>query len=217
MERSAQRTGKLRINKTQKSRPYPRGLRGRPTDATWGRMWVTLLAAQSLDGRITRHDEPGDGFSSPADKTWFREAMAGRDAWIMGGESYRWMRSQRDAGEPWRDGLKRVVWTRSPEDYAAEAVPGRLEFSDATPADLVARLAAAGCRRCALLGGTQVYGAFLAAGLVDEVIVTVEPRIFGGGRPLADAPALDARLRLRDCTPLADGGAVRLTYTVLKS
>ncbi len=92
-----------------------------------------------------------------------------------------------------------------------------LEFSDASPAEIVARLAAAGCERCALLGGGQVYGQFLAAGLVDEIILTVEPRLFGTGRPLTGEVPLDIRLRLTDCTPLADGGPVRLTYNVLKS
>ncbi|MFH1496537.1 MAG: dihydrofolate reductase family protein [Verrucomicrobiota bacterium] len=180
-------------------------------------MWVTLFVAQSLDGRITRHEEPGDAFSSDADKAQFRAAMRSHDAWIMGGESFRWMSSQRAPGEPWRPGLRRVVWTRTPEAHAAEAVAGVLEFTAASPAEIVARLAGAGCRRCALLGGGQVYGAFLAAGLVDEVVVTVEPRVFGRGRPLTGEVAQDTRLRLVECAPLDDGGAVRLRYEVIKS
>ncbi len=179
-------------------------------------MWVTLYAAQSLDGRITRHDEPGDGFSSDADKVWFRAAMRTHDAWIMGGESFRWMSSQRAAGEPWREGLRRVVWTRTPEVHAAEAVEGVLEFTSASPAVIVAGLAKAGRKRCALLGGGQVYGAFLAAGLVDEVVVTVEPRLFGQGLPLTGEVAQDTRLRLVECAPLGDEGAVRLRYEVIK-
>lgn len=180
-------------------------------------MWVTLYAAQSLDGRITRHDEPGDAFSSDADKVQFRAAMQSHDAWIMGGESFRWMLSQRASGEPWRPGLRRIVWTRTPEVYAPETVEGVLEFTAASPAVVLAKLAKEGCRRCALLGGGQVYGAFLEAGLVDEVVITIEPRVFGRGRPLSGEVEQDTRLRLIECAPLGDGGAVRLRYEVIKS
>lgn len=179
-------------------------------------MWVTLIAAQSLDGCITRHDVPGDTFSSPADKAQFSTEVRRQDSWIMGGESYRWMQSQRKSNQPWRQGLRRIVRTRSPEDYAADAVPGVLEFSDAAPAELVARLVAAGCQRCALLGGGQVYGQFLAAGLVDEIILTVEPQLFGQGRSLTGSLALDVNLKLRECTTLNEQGTLRLRYEVVK-
>lgn len=179
-------------------------------------MWVTLFAVQSLDGRITRHDEPGDAFSSAADKVQFRAAMQAQDAWIMGGESFRWMLGQRVSGEPWRAGLRRIVWTRTPKAYVADAVPGVLEFTEDTPAVILAKLQKEGCQRCALLGGGQVYGAFLAAKLVDEVVVTVEPRVFGAGRPLAGDVLQDTKLRLTECASLGESGTVRLRYEVIK-
>jgi dihydrofolate reductase len=37
-------------------------------------MRLTLIAAQSLDGFITRHDTPGSDFVSDADRAFFREA-----------------------------------------------------------------------------------------------------------------------------------------------
>ncbi|WP_232767325.1 dihydrofolate reductase family protein [Geminisphaera colitermitum] len=86
----------------------------------------------------------------------------------------------------------------------------------------MARLQAEGFRRCALLGGAQVYGAFLAAGLVDEVSVTIEPRIFGCGTPLAAGLEgavlpLDVRLELVRAVPLGRGGALEIRYRVCRN
>lgn len=184
-------------------------------------MHVVLFAAQSLDGRITRHAEPGDAFTSAADKTWFRDAIRACDACVMGSVTYEQSRHRmRPDVFP---ALRRVVWTRRPASYAAEAVAGVLEFTAESPAETAARLRADGRRRCALLGGGVVNAAWLAAGLVDEVCVTLESRIFGYGVPLAGdaaapgtAPALDVRLDLLEAKPLAEGGPLLLRYAVRK-
>jgi dihydrofolate reductase len=147
-----------------------------------GGVRIVLIAAQSLDGFITRHDEPGTAFTSPEDKTYFREVLGGFDAGVLGGQTYRVSRDFIRAHLPGR--LLRVVLTRTPDRYAADAVPGKLEFSSAEPAGLAAELRRRGCRQCAVLGGSHVHSLFLAAGLVDEVWLTIEPALFGGGTPL---------------------------------
>ena len=153
-------------------------------------MRIVLIAAQSLDGFITKHDEPGTAFTSPEDKAYFRGVLGRFDAGIIGGGTYRVSRDFIRANLPGR--LLRVVLTRSPGRYAADVVPGKLEFSDAAPAALAAELRGRGCRHCAVLGGSHVHSLFLEAGLVDEVWLTIEPALFGGGTPLlarrADVP-----------------------------
>lgn len=195
-------------------------------------MHVVLYAAQSLDGWITRHSTPGDAFASAADKAHFRTAIRACDACVMGAATYDQSKDRmRPAVFP---GLRRVVWTHRPEIRAADAVPGVLEFTAETPAETVARLKADGRQRCALLGGGQVNAAWLAAGLVDEVCVTLESWIFGYGTPLAStapanelppspAPApparalpLEVRLELAEARTLAEGGPLLLCYVVKK-
>ena len=81
---------------------------------------MVLIAAQSLDGFITKHSEPGTAFTSPEDKAYYRRILAGFDACLFGGETYRVSRDfirERLPGP-----ALRVVMTRSPERYAAEAV-----------------------------------------------------------------------------------------------
>lgn len=189
-------------------------------------MQVILYAAQSVDGRITRGDEPGDAFASAADKAHFRAAIRACDACVMGAATYEQSKARMNPKN--FPALRRVVWTRSPgaPARAAEAVPGVLEFTDESPAQTAARLRADGRRRCALLGGGRVNAAWLAAGLVDEVCVTVESRIFGCGTPLADTrdtagaggetAGLDMAMELIEAQTLAPGGPVLLRYRVKK-
>lgn len=175
-------------------------------------MQVVLIAAQSLDGWITRHETAGDAFASEADKVHFRAVIRECDACVMGRVTYE---QSKDRMRPQAlPGLRRVVWTRRPDESAAEAIPGVLEFTAETPTETMARLRADGRKRCALLGGGRVNAAWLAAGLVDEVCVTVESRIFGQGTPLASGLSLDVRLELLEARTLAAGGPVLLRYAV---
>lgn len=59
------------------------------------------------------------------------------------------------------------------------------------PAEIGALLRQRGCERLLILGGSQINGLFLAADLVDEIFLTVTPRIkLGTGLPtLAEGPA----------------------------
>jgi riboflavin biosynthesis pyrimidine reductase len=86
--------------------------------------------------------------------------------------------------------------------HADLAVAGRDEVS---PTDAVAALAERGHRRILVEGGPTLLGQFVAAGLLDELCLTVSPLLEGGhtGRIIAGPP--DAK-RGRD----DDGGAAGL-------
>lgn len=178
-------------------------------------MKVILFAVQSLDGWITAGDRPGDDFASRADQGQFLAEFRRCDACVMGRATYDQVRARlRLAGRP---ELRRVVWTRTPDAYQAEAVPGRLEFSADTPEALTARLRADGRMRCALLGGGATNAAWLRAGLVDELHLTLEPVLFGRGTPLADeltAETAGRRWRLLECRALGESSAVALRYAL---
>ncbi|ATC65756.1 deaminase [Nibricoccus aquaticus] len=175
-------------------------------------MRVTLIAAQSLDGFITKHAAPGSDFASSADQVHLRNALAGFDCSVMGAETYRTARTQiRERLTPPR---LRTVLTRSPQNFAADTLPGLLEFSSASPAQLLADLSARALRRCALLGGAQIHSLFLNSHLIDELWLTVEPALFGRGTPLL-AQATDTRLRLLSQEKLA-ADTILLKYEVLR-
>ena len=62
-------------------------------------------------------------------------------------------------------------------------------------------------------GGGQVHGAFLAAGLADEVVLFVAPKLIGaGGVPLlgVDGTGADGR-RLARSAPFRRGGSAMIS------
>lgn len=63
-------------------------------------------------------------------------------------------------------------------------------------AEVIAALRARGCARIFVEGGGVTVSAFLAAGLLDRVQVTVAPMFIGGGRPAFRLPAANL---LADC------------------
>ena len=161
-------------------------------------MHVALIAVQSLDGCITRHEASGaGGWASAEDQQHFARELASCDCAVFGAGTYR---ADRDVIRPrLRPDLLRMVMTRRPgqPDLAGDAVPGQLEFIDLAPAALLHELDRRGRRRCALLGGEQVYSQFLRDDLVDELVLTVEPLLFGAGRRLVAQP-VDRRFELAD-------------------
>jgi dihydrofolate reductase len=160
---------------------------------------LTLMAAISLDGFITRHDTPGSAFTSAEDKHYFHQTVLTFDCLVFGAENYR--QSSRWMNEHLRPDQLKVVLTRNPAQFKAEQRPGDLEFVQADPSSVMKDLAARGYRNACLLGGGQIYGLFIASGSVDELWITLEPLLFGHGIKLAETE-LDFRGELISAEPL---------------
>jgi dihydrofolate reductase len=166
-------------------------------------MITVLIAVVTLDGCITRHDQPGaQGWASSEDQAHFRASTAECDVRVFGSGTYLPDRdSFRRSSRP---GVRRVVLTSNPTQFADDAVTGQLEFTNESPTDLVARLTSEGHVRCAILGGGRVYGSFIGAGLIDEIELTVEPLVFGNGVRLAGDLPIDQRFALTAMDKLSD-------------
>ena len=163
-------------------------------------MDVVLVAVQSIDGYITFHDGLGTGaWASREDADHFQRTMATCDCSVFGSGTFE--ADRLPITSTLANQRLRVVLTRRPEHYAADGVAGAQEFSDMSPEAIVASLTERGFTRCALLGGGRVNTLFLAAGLVDEMILTLEPRIFGAGTRLVDG-ACDLTWELVSDEPL---------------
>lgn len=177
-------------------------------------MEISVIAAQSLDGFIAKHDLPGTDFTSEADKLHFRRILQTFDSLIFGRLTYEVSRAAiRARLSP---SLPRFVMTRSPEAWAGDVVYGQLEFVSDTPTALVARLRERGFRRCAVLGGSQIHSLFLESNLIDTLIITIEPRLFGRGVPFLHQ-RIDANLRLESVERLSASDSLLLTYRPVNS
>lgn len=170
-------------------------------------MNLTLWMAMSLNGIVAREDQSED-FLSSRDWELFRELLGTSDALIWGRVTHelfeRRVRSEFPA-------LPIVVVTRS-ADYATR--PGSTRA--ATPEDAMAVAARLTADRVLLAGGSQVNAGFAQSGLIDEVIVAIEPVIVSRGIPLLSADAPDLRLDLIDVDQ-SRLPTLRVRYRVLKA
>lgn len=173
-------------------------------------MQVIAIAVMSLDGYITRHNEEGVAFASLADQRFFRAALTEFDCCVFGANTFAI--SQAEILQRLTPERLRIVLTRSPERYSTFHHPGALEFTDAPPEVVVADLRRRGKQRCAILGGSEMYTMFFERHLVDELWLTIEPRLFGAGKRLIDG-RLGASLRLMTYVLLAED-TLLLTYAV---
>jgi dihydrofolate reductase len=172
---------------------------------------VVAVAVTSIDGYLTKHDGAGTSdWASPEDHRHFMELLKSCDVSVMGGETYRAsapailanVASVVASGSIAR---RRIVWTRDPANYEDVAVAGALEFTADPLPEVVAQLAKDGHRRCAVVGGGQVYGALFEADLIDEISLTIEPLIFGSGvRHSGVGFATDRRFSLSEVERLND-------------
>ncbi|HSX04887.1 MAG TPA: dihydrofolate reductase family protein [Candidatus Saccharimonadales bacterium] len=170
---------------------------------------VRLAAVVSLDGKITKDSKVHTReWISAEDKQLFHDLIAQSDVIICGRKTYRNMR-------PVMDNTKRyVVYTKSPASYRAEARAGSIDFTDAQPSQLVAQLAAEGCKNILITGGGAINTLFLQAQLVDELLVTIEPVIHGAGRPLLEEYPPGQALQLLELKQLNARGTVLLRYAI---
>ena len=173
-------------------------------------MPVVAVAAMSLDGKITFHDQPGNAFTSAADKKHFVEVLQEFDCSVLGRTTFEASKDfvlSRLSAE-----RLRVVFTRTPEAFAELAVPGQLEFSSEKPEALLLSLEARGYKNCVHLGGSDAYAAFQEVDCIDAWWITLEPRIFGTGRPLC--PGIhDAHFKLEAFERLPDSDTLLIRYS----
>lgn len=175
-------------------------------------MKITMVAVVSTNGKLTRGDDSDiHKWTSDEDKEFFSSQIAQNNLIVMGSKTY-------DAA---KSGIKlnsrklRIVLTRSPEKYADEQVAGQLEFSSDRLKILVRRLEKKGYQQMLLAGGGEINSLFLNEGLVDEIYLTIEPVVFGKGKPLFADGDFNADLRLISSKKLNKNGTLLLQYAVI--
>ena len=187
---------------------------------------LVYFVAATLDGFIAHPDGSFGGF--PADDAYLAELMQSFpetfptrfrtgsptraenrvfDAVLMGRKTY-------EAGL--RDGitspyptLDQYVFSRS----MTESPHRDITLLSGDVRDAVAPLKERPGKAIWLCGGADLAAALFATGLVDELIVKVNPVLFGSGIPLVRALPRSTSLRLRDSVVHASGH-VRLRYDV---
>jgi dihydrofolate reductase len=168
-----------------------------------------LIFVSTLDGKVTKWGDPiVRSWSSRGDQEYFDTIWKNSRVIIMGSGTYN-----PEPLKPTKNHLY-IVMTRQPEKYAAREVPGQLEFTRNSPLELVTRFAREGEENILVVGGPQIATSFLREGLIDELWLTIEPRIFGSGANFVTDAKLDINLNLLSCEKINDQGTLITKYKI---
>lgn len=166
----------------------------------------------SVDGKSTKWDLTDQSWASPEDKAHLTKLISENDLILMGGKTYEFAKNYIKPQE----GKLRIVITRDPEKFSSDKIDGQLEFTNQPIPELIQTLENRGFKQMLLLSGEGLNKQFLEANLINEIILTVEPKIFGTGHEMVSHAKLDLDLKLLSFEKLNESGTLLLHYKVLR-
>lgn len=171
-------------------------------------MKIILLYVSSVDGKLTRWGQPQvQEWASKEDAEHFAKVKTENNLIVMGSNTFN---AVKPIPEP---GTLRIILTKNPDSYQKYTVPGQIEFSNESPEQLVKRLEKE-YTQMVLLSGKTLSTAFLKNRLIDELWLTIEPKIFGTGDPIFADEELDIQLQLISHEKLNTKGTLLLKYII---
>ena len=145
---------------------------------------VTLMMAISADGKIAKDKNQLANWTSPEDKKIFIAESKKHGVVMMGENTFNTFLS------PLPSRLN-VVFSENPKsDY------DNVKYVSGEPEKALMELEKMGYKSALLGGGCFLNSLFLKNKLISEIILTVEPVIFGTGLPLFDCETT-AKLELK--------------------
>ena len=172
---------------------------------------IIYYVATSADGFIARPDGGVDWLDRPQPRGGygFNAFYRSVDTVLLGRKTFD---VGRKLGQPSYPGKKNYVFSRRARK---RPVPG-VEFVRGDVSELAHRLRRAPGKDIWLVGGAALFGAFLDATEVDELVIHVIPVLIGEGIPLIARRHRDVPLKLLGTRKYPDG-VLRLHYAVRPS
>ncbi len=166
-------------------------------------MKIIMMMAMTTDGKIAKNSDHFPNWTSREDKKMFAELSKKAGVVIMGDKTFFTFPA------PLKDRLN-VVFTLKKDPKPIEGV----KWVSGEPELVLKELEQLGYKDAILGGGSYMNSLFLEKGLIDEILVTVEPKIFGDGLGLFKGD-FDVDLELLEVKKI-NGNSVVLRYKVLK-
>lgn len=173
---------------------------------------VIAQLGQSLDGRIATATGESHFVTGSADRTHLHRLRALSDAVLIGAGTLVADDPQLTVRAVSGPNPTRIIvancaslpaklrvftdgaaptWCIGPLDLSYAGVDRWFDFQPANPATMISALAKAGIKRLLVEGGARTVSAWLAAGLVDYLYLTIAPIIIGSGPRGLELPAID--------------------------
>jgi len=161
-----------------------------------------MVMAMTLDGKIAKNSDHFPDWTSREDKKYFSQISREAGVVMMGDKTFAIFSS------PLKERLN-VVFTMQESPKEIEGV----KWVKGEPEDVLKELENEGYEKAVLGGGAFINGMFLKEKLIDEIHVTVEPKIFGDGLGLFKGE-FNVNLELLETKKINDDSIV-LKYKVL--
>lgn len=161
-------------------------------------MKIILLMAQSVDGKVARTANEFVNWTSKEDKKMFVAETKRARAVVMGRKTFDTI------GTP-LPGRHIVVMTRENREnrkQETENGKGTIHYTNDQPKIILQKLETQGFTEVIIAGGPTINALFLKENLINEIKLTIEPKLFGRGLSLFEGFDADINLELIECKNL---------------
>jgi len=165
---------------------------------------VTLIMAITADGKIAKDKNQLADWTSKEDKQLFVQTSKDFGVIMMGENTFRTF------PKPLPGRLNLVFSYNGGED-----IDGLLKWAQGEPEKVLEDLEQMGFKKALLGGGAFLNTLFLKKQLISEIILTIEPKIFGNGISLFTEDS-EHDLELQECKQL-NTNTIMLRYKVIYS
>lgn len=171
---------------------------------------IKYYVATTVDGFISHEDGSWDGFVAEGDHVQdFLDSYSWFSTVLMGRKTYQ-VALDMEVTNPYPT-LEQYVFSRSLTESPDENVALIRDDMLETVKDLKARDG----KPIWLCGGGGLATQIFSAGLIDEIILKLNPVVFGKGIPMFHGDIPTTSLKLKD-QKVYDNGVILLFYDVLK-
>jgi len=160
------------------------------------------MMAITVDGKIAKDKTQFADWTSREDKKLFVEISKRCRVIMMGENTFKTFLT------PLKDRLN-VVFTENTKQAPIVGV----KFVSGEPENVLKELEGLGYQEVLLGGGSYLNSLFLEKNLINEIVLTIEPKIFGSGLSLFNRD-LEANLKLLEYKPLNED-TLMIRYRVL--
>ncbi|MFA4834094.1 MAG: dihydrofolate reductase family protein [Patescibacteria group bacterium] len=163
---------------------------------------VTMMMAITLDGKIAKNSEHFPDWTSKEDKKLFAKISREHGVVMMGAKTFATFPSP-------LPGRLNVVFSLEKNPPAIEGV----KWVTGEPEPVLEELEKIGYKSALLGGGAFLNSLFLEKKLISEIILTIEPKIFGDGLSLFNKD-FNINLKLLDLQKINED-AIIVKYKVI--